>query len=100
MDVNKFKPRLGISTNDTGFDEEILAHAEDALNELAIYVGVPKLTDEDQALPSVWQFSLAYVIKMFRGDSMTQNAINDLNLRMQNASINFSVEYFNDHKQV
>ena len=90
---------MGIDSNDTGFDNEINAHVEDAENNLAIYVGLKSLTDKERELPSCWQYVLAYVIKAFKADATTATALDDLNRRLIDASINFDVEYYNDNKQ-
>lgn len=95
----KIKPRLGIDTNDTGFDEEIKAHIEDAETNLAIYVGLTVLTDKERALPSYWQYVLAYVIKAFKADGINAMGLEDLNRRLIDASINFDVEVYNASKQ-
>lgn len=95
MNLEKLKLRLGIDSNDTGFDNELNGWIEDAQTELRIYVGASELTPDEWLLPSYDIFVRNYVLLMFKGDDMTQIGHSFAVRQMEDGKENFFVERFN-----
>lgn len=95
MNLEKLKLRLGIDSNDTGFDNELNGWIEDAETELCQYIGISSLEDDMKLLPSYVLFVRNYALLMFKGDDMTITGHDFAVRQMEDGKENFFVERYN-----
>lgn len=94
MDIDEIKVRLGIDSQDTGFDEALNAYLSDAFDTLGVFVG-QSLTDEEKLFKTAQLYAQNYVIRAFNEQGLSQTGIARLDalcLAWQNG---FAVEKFN-----